>query len=142
MMITLTLTFEFKAPRGKVWNALTDPSMIKKYMFDTNTKTDWKVGSPITFSGMWDGKPYEDKGTILAIEPGVFLKYNYFSAFSGEADVPGSYSNISYRLREDNGKTTFTLTQDNYKSEELRAHSEKNWSQIIEVMRSLVETDK
>lgn len=138
-MITLTLSTEFKTAREKVWKALTDPAIIKKYMFDTDTKTDWKVGSPITFSGVWDGKPYQDKGTILAIEPGVFLKYNYFSAFSGNEDVPANYSNITYRLDERGGKTTFTLTQDNFKSEELRTQSEGNWKQIMEVMRKLVE---
>ena len=138
-MITLTLSSEFNAAKAKVWKALTDPAMIKKYMFDTDAKTDWKVGSPITFSGMWEGKAYQDKGTILAIESERFLQYNYYSAFSGNEDVPSNYSNITYKLTEQGGQTVFTLTQDNFKTEELRAHSEGNWKQIIEVMRKLVE---
>ncbi|HXN57096.1 MAG TPA: SRPBCC domain-containing protein, partial [Candidatus Angelobacter sp.] len=45
-----------------VWDALTKPELVKQYLHGTNMKTDWKVGSPITWSGEWKGKPYQDKG--------------------------------------------------------------------------------
>jgi len=38
----------------------------QKYLFGTETKSDWRVGSSITLPGV-EGKPYEDKGTILEI---------------------------------------------------------------------------
>ena len=31
-------------------------------------KTDWQVGHPITFSGTWKDKPFEDKGEILVVQ--------------------------------------------------------------------------
>ena len=33
------------ASADKVWNALTDPGMIKKYMFGTTVISDWKEGN-------------------------------------------------------------------------------------------------
>jgi len=70
--------------------------------------------SSITFTGVWEGKPYEDKGTILEIIKEKILKYNYWSNFSGEKDESANYSNITYLLKEQNGKTEFTIVQDNF----------------------------
>src|SRR6185369_2441150 len=91
--IILKLSVHIKAPIAKVWDAVVNPAQIKKYMFGTNTVSDWKVGSPITFSGEWEGKAYVDKGTILEIKKEKRLKYNYWSNFSGEKDEPANYSN-------------------------------------------------
>jgi uncharacterized protein YndB with AHSA1/START domain len=68
------------APVEKVWDALTNPAMVKQYLFGTDLKTDWKEGSPITYSGMWEGKPYEDKGTVLKFVPNKVIETSYWSA--------------------------------------------------------------
>ncbi len=57
------------APVNKIWQALTDPAQIKEYLFGTNTVSDWKKGSPITYEGELEGKKYQDKGTIIDIIP-------------------------------------------------------------------------
>ena len=49
------------ASTEKVWDALTIPEEIKKYLHDTGTKTDWVVGHEITWGGEWNGKAYVDK---------------------------------------------------------------------------------
>src|SRR6187549_2852954 len=112
--LRLTQSYSIKATKSKVWKALTDPEIIKKYFFGTETTTDWKVGSPIIFRGEWEGKPYEDKGTILEIEKEKFVKYNYWSSFSGTPDVPANYNNITYAVKEANGETVLTVTQDGF----------------------------
>jgi hypothetical protein len=86
-----------------VWDALTNPEQIKKCLFGTETKTDWKVESPITFSSTWNEKPYVDKGTILNIEKEKLIKDNYWSSFSGTDDVRENYANITYLLTEHEG---------------------------------------
>jgi uncharacterized protein YndB with AHSA1/START domain len=57
------------APIDKVWNALTNPEVIKQYMFGTNVVSDWREGSPIVWKGKWQGTTYEDKGVILKLKP-------------------------------------------------------------------------
>src|SRR5215831_12345084 len=79
------------APREKVWNALVTPAAIKQYMFGTDVTSDWREGSPIRWKGMWKGKPYEDKGTILQLKPGRVLQYSHFSPLSGVPDKPENY---------------------------------------------------
>lgn len=55
------------APVDAVWRALTEPELVKQYLYGTQVETDWQVGSPITWRGEWKGQPYEDKGEVLAV---------------------------------------------------------------------------
>jgi hypothetical protein len=49
-----------QAPISKVWDALVNPEVIKRYMFGTTVTSHWVTGSPITWKGEWKGKAYED----------------------------------------------------------------------------------
>ena len=59
--LLLRKTLSIKAPASKVWEALTSPEWIKQYLFGTNVIADWKVGSPIRFTGTWKGKNTKTK---------------------------------------------------------------------------------
>lgn len=131
---------EIDAPASKVWEALVNPKLIKQYLFDTEVTTDWKVGSPITYKGVWEGKPYEDKGTILQIEPGRLLASTYWSAFSGLPDTPEHYQTVRYELNPEGDRhTILTVTQDNIPSQEDAARFEQNWNMTLELMKKVVE---
>jgi len=127
------------APVKKVWDALTKPEIIKQYFFGTNTTTTWKVNSPITFNGEWEGKSYSDKGTVLAFEPGKLIRYTYWSSMSGIEDKPENYVVITYKLMEDNGKTHLTITQENIPDEKMKEHSEQNWNKVLQALKNLLE---
>ena len=127
------------APREVVFDALTNPGQIKKYFFGTEAVSDWKVGSPLYFRGEWEGKKYEDKGTILEKKDGELLKYNYWSSMSGIEDKPENYVVITYALSEILGKTRVTITQENIPSEEMRIHSEENWTRVLGDLKNLLE---
>ncbi|MCR6637975.1 MAG: SRPBCC domain-containing protein [Sporocytophaga sp.] len=132
-------SIEIKADIRTVWDALINPKVIKEYLFGTETSSDWKVGSRISFKGVWDGKPYEDGGIITAIEPEESFKYTYWSSMSGTPDVEENYANISYDLEELESGVRLTISQDNIQSEEARAHSEKNWAMVLQSMKQLLE---
>jgi uncharacterized protein YndB with AHSA1/START domain len=137
---TAKSVIQMDAPASKVWEALVSPKLIKQYLFDTDVTTDWKVGSPITYKGLWEGKPYEDKGTILQIEPETLLVSTYWSAFSGLPDSPEHYQTVRYELNPNDGThTTLTVIQDNIKSEEDIPRFEQNWNLTLEAMKKVVE---
>jgi uncharacterized protein YndB with AHSA1/START domain len=75
--IEFTTSLKINSSLADVWDALINPEKIKLYLFGTNTQCDWKVGSTLRFTGEWEGKAYEDKGTILSIEKEKLLKYTY-----------------------------------------------------------------
>jgi len=137
--IELTISQDIQAPIPKVWDALINPAKIKQYLFGTDTHCDWKVGSPLRFTGEWEGKQYEDKGTILAIEKEKLLSYDYWSNFSGAPDVPENYQIVTFRLKESKGTTELQLTQQNIRSEESKVHSQENWKMVLKSMKELVE---
>lgn len=127
------------ASASEVWNALTNPDIIKQYFFGTNAISDWKEGSPLEFRGSWEGKEYVDKGTILKSDPPKLFQYTYLSSMSDLADAPENYMNISYELLEDNGETTLTVKQENVANEEARKHSEENWKNVLKDLKALLE---
>jgi uncharacterized protein YndB with AHSA1/START domain len=132
-------TIAINAPISKVWNALTDPAQIKVYLFGTDVHTDWKKGSPITYTGVWNGKPYEDKGMIVDIIPEKLYHSTYYSPMSGLEDKPENYNNVTWELSEQNGITHVSLTQDNIATDESRQHSENNWEMVLNGMKNLLE---
>ena len=142
-MIDKTLKVEkvviIQADSEKVWHALTDKETIKKYFFGTEAISDWQAGSSLIFQGEWEGKTYQDKGTILASEPGKLLQYNYWSGFSGLEDVPENYSLVTYRLKSDADQTTLTLTQEGFANEEGKAHGEGGWTMVLDNLKKLLE---
>jgi uncharacterized protein YndB with AHSA1/START domain len=126
------------APATEVWDALIKPERIKRYMFGTTVVSDFKPGSPITFKGEWEGKPYEDKGVIQKVEPLRRLQYTHFSPLSGQPDVPESYHTVTIELAEQGKATKVTLSQDNNATEKEKTHSEKNWAMMLEGLKQEV----
>lgn len=137
--LTLKTSITFKAPIAKVWHGLTDPTTVKKYFFGTDLKSDWKVGSPITFSGEWEGHKYKDGGIILDIDEPKLLKYTYWSSMSGTENKPENYNNITYELSESNGVTTLVITQNGVKNQEAADHSEQNWKTVFDGLKKIIE---
>ena len=132
-------TININAPTSKVWDALTKPDLIKQYMFGTQVTTDWKVGSPITYKGEWNGKAYEDKGKVLQVEPGKLLVSTFWSSLSGLTDIPENYKTVSYELSAEGRGTNLTIIQDNNDSQEEANHSEQNWKMVLEGIKKLLE---
>jgi uncharacterized protein YndB with AHSA1/START domain len=123
-----------------VWKALTDPELVKQYMHGTNLETDWKVGSPITWKGEWEGRTYEDKGEVLAIEPKKLLKNTHWSPMGGSEDKPENYHTVTYELAEADGRTVLTLKQTNNPSQEAADKmAEDNWGPVLQGLKEVAE---
>ena len=127
------------APGEKVWDALVNPDAIKQYMFGTNAVSDWHAGSPILWKGEWQGKPYEDKGVILQLEPGRTLQYSHFSPLSGLPDQPENYHTVTIELSSAENQTSVSLSQDHNASEEESDHSASNWGMMLASLKKYVE---
>lgn len=124
----------------KVWQALTSPDLIKKYLFGTTVTTGWKEGSPISYSGEYEGKQYHDKGIIKKIEPGKLLQIAYWSSLGGKEDKPENYHLVTYYLKEDGDHTKLTVVQNNIETIEEKVHSAQNWEMTLQKLKDLVET--
>jgi len=135
-----TAEVTIKGGVSQVWDALVSPDKIKRYMFGADVVSDWKVGSPIVWRGEWRGKPFEDKGRILEIQPGKRLRYSHFSPLSGEPDRPESYHTVTIQVEGIDGEVHVDLSQDHAGDEKARQESSRNWNMMLEGLKKTVET--
>lgn len=142
---TAEVSIVVDAPKTDVWRALTDPEAIQEYFLGAKVRTDWEVGSPITWSGEWKGDPYEDKGEILTFEPHERLSYSHWSPLGGGEDTPDNYHVVDIQLDEAADGTSVILTQSNLRggvTDDDRAHRadyERNWTTMLEGLKKVVE---
>jgi uncharacterized protein YndB with AHSA1/START domain len=127
------------APAARVWQALTDPAIIARYFFGTTVITDWQPGSPIVWQGEYQGRPYQDKGQILEVEPGRRLKVTHFSPMTGQPDVPENYHTITYEIDERDGTTQLTLSQDNNGDKAEAQRATQTWETMLAALKKTVE---
>jgi uncharacterized protein YndB with AHSA1/START domain len=136
---TATSSAIIKAEPQAIWAALTDPETVSKAFFGAKVDTDWQPSSPITFSGQWQGKSFEDKGEVLEATPAKVLRFTHFSPLTGQPDVPENYHTVTFKLVPDSGGTRVTIMQTNAASEQERQHSEENWARVLSSLRQAVE---
>ena len=143
--ITASASVVVDAPRQRVWEALTDPELVSQYFMGAEVATDWQVGHPITFTGTWKDKPFEDKGEILTFEPQDEMSYSHWSPLSGVADVPENYHVVRVCLDDADDGTRVTLEQSNLSGEitdadrQSRADYEKNWQGTLDGLKKVAE---
>jgi uncharacterized protein YndB with AHSA1/START domain len=143
--ITASASVVIDRSRQHVWKALTEPDLVRQYFMGATVKTDWQVGHPITFSGTWKDKPFEDKGEILTFEPEHEMSYSHWSPLSGADDAPENYHVVHISLTDDTGGTKVTLDQSNLDGgvtdadRASRADYENNWTSTLEGLKKVAE---
>jgi len=138
--LVATATTEIDAAPDQVWDALVDPDQIKEYMFGSDVESDFRPGSAITWRGEYEGKAYEDKGTVLEVEPRRRLSVTHYSPMSGQPDVPENYHVVTYELTELRNGTRVSLRQDNNATADEVEHSKQNWSTVLAGLKRCVES--
>ena len=129
------------APAEQVWRALTTPELIKRWFFGVDTQADWTEGGPIVHRGEYQGMPYEDKGTIVEVDPCRLLVHTHWSPVSGLPDSSENYQEVSWALSERDDVTELVVTEVNLPSEAAKEVSEQGWKAALGALKELLETD-
>ena len=136
------ISIVIKAPVAKVWDAIVNPEMARKYFWDAEVSTDWKVGSPITFRGEFNGNKYEEKGEILQFIPEKLLQYSHWSNLEGIPDVPENYRKWTFELLEEGTNVNLSITEDNIPTEKQRKRSDEFWNDVLKTIKQLLEENE
>lgn len=137
--LSTSASITIDAPTARVWEAMTTPVQIKRWFFGVDTETDWVEGRPIVHRGEYQGKPYEDKGTIVKVDPPRLLVHTHWSPVSGQPDSPENYQEVSWSLSDRAGTTELTVSEVNLPSEEAKAVSEQGWRAALAALKDLLE---
>ncbi len=138
---------DINAPKEKVWNALTNPTETKKYMFGCAVISDLTPGSTIVWQGDLEGVVMIFvKGNVTAVDPGTMLEYTTFDPNSDVTDIPENYLTVKYILTESNGVTNLKVSQGDYAlvadGQARYSHAEDGggWMGLLISIKDLVET--
>ena len=111
-MKTSESTVTILAPAKKVWRALTSPGLVKQWQYGSDLLTTWEVGTSIVFRNEWNGRVFEQKGTVLEFSPESRLKYSLFFPRPDVQDIPEHYFFMTYELAETDGTTSLLVRQE------------------------------
>lgn len=79
---------EVAAAPLKVWEALTEPSTVRRYYYGTAPRTTWEIGSPIVFVD--DDGEVQIEGVVLEFAPPRRLAHTFIATWYGGRDDQGS----------------------------------------------------
>ncbi len=128
----------FASPE-KVWQALTQPEMVKRWQFGSDLKTTWDIDSPIEFATEWNGKVFRQWGTVLEFEPEKQLSYELFAPRPDLEDKPENYFVMKYVLTESDGKTKLEITQEDNRPGAVQEAPQQDENPVLKALKDLVE---
>ncbi len=121
----------------KLWQALTSSEFSKRYWFNTELRSDFKVGSP--FALVMDGTT-TDIGEILEADPPRRLSYTFRHVLT-EAARNEPPTKVVFTLEKHGSLVKLTLTHENFAAgSELLDGISKGWPAILASLKSLMET--
>lgn len=130
-----------KAPIQKVWDTLTNPELVKQWQYGSELITNWKIGNDIRFRTSWEGKVYEQWGTILDIRPNELIKYTLFAPRPGLEDKKGNYFIMSYILAHENNQTKLEIIQEDNRPGAVQEEPQGEENPILQSLKRISETN-
>ena len=127
------------APVAKVWESLVNPTMAKQYFWGAEVRSDWVVGSPITFRGEFNGNQYEEKGQILQFKPEKLLQYSHWSDLEDLPDIPENYRIWTFEVTPKGKNVVLSVTEDNIPTEKQKIRSDEFWTGVLKTIKQLLE---
>ena len=125
------------APTQKVFEALTEPELIKLWQFGKELITDWEVGSEIKFRVDFEEKSLEQWGIILEVKTNELIKYNLFTPREALEDKLENFCITSYILTNEKEQTKVELIQEDNR---INSFEVKNLKPILLSLKNIAET--
>ena len=123
----------------KLWEALTDSAFTRRYWFDTEVRSDWKVGSPVAL--VMSGTT-TDTGEILEVDPLRRLSYTF------KHEVDDNMRNerptkVVFTLKAYGDLVKLTVTHEGFtQGSKLLDGISKGWPAILSNLKSLLESGR
>ncbi len=127
-----------RTTREKLWEALTEPRLVRQYWFDMTIVCDWNKGSPWKMVGP-DGTLI-DSGQVLEIEPVQRMVIHWQNEWKPELKAEGP-SRCTIELEQFDRAVKLTLTHEMDRPESrLISTVSEFWPLILSNLKSLLET--
>jgi uncharacterized protein YndB with AHSA1/START domain len=123
----------------KLWEALTNSEFTKRYWFDTEVRSNWKVGSPFA---LVTGDKTTDTGEILEVDRPRRLSYSFKHQFFEEMrNEPAT--KVVFTIEPHGKIVKLMVTHEGFvEGSKLLGAVSKGWPAILSGLKSLLETGK
>jgi DNA-binding transcriptional ArsR family regulator/uncharacterized protein YndB with AHSA1/START domain len=124
----------------RLWQAITDPTFTRQYFYESQVKSDFKVGSPVAWVDP-EGAPMIE-GKILESMPPTKLVTTFQNRFGGGGrdDRP---SRVTWAIEQQGPVCKLTLTHDDFDGEtETYKVVRSGWNPVLSGLKTLLETGK
>jgi uncharacterized protein YndB with AHSA1/START domain len=128
------------APLEKVWDTLTKSEFVKLWQYGSDLQTNWEVGSKIKFVTEWEGKIFEQWGTVLEFNPTTKLRYSLFAPRPNLKDSQENYFNMVYALTADGGQTKLEIIQEDNRLNAVQEEEQGEENSILKMFKQVAET--
>ena len=136
-------SIRISAPLNAVWEALTQPELMKSWMSDSEIEivTTWEVGSPIIINAedVSYKTAFTNTGVVLQFLKNRVLEYSHFSSLSQLADQAENYTIIRFTLEPEADQTLLQLDLSNFPTASHYKHIDFYWTVTLEVLKRFVE---
>ena len=127
-----------RAEPDAIWRTIVEES--PRWMGGFRLVSSWEVGGPLAVTGTLNGREYEERGTLLACEPGGLLRYEHWSRLWRVPDVPENRATLEIRLRREGSETHVAFRHELPGGvEALREHSEYFWGVALALLKQAIE---
>ena len=121
----------------KLWQALTSSEFSRRYWFNTELQSDFKVGSP--FALVMDGTT-TDVGEILEADPPRRLSYTFHHVLDETARKEPP-TKVIFDLEKHGSFVKLTLTHENFAAgSKLLDGISRGWPAILSSLKSMLES--
>src|SRR3954465_5980416 len=136
---TMEKVFEIyiKTTPERLWEAITNPDLRRRYTFGIGVRSDWKPGS--RYEGVHANAPGPlVEGENLEVEPPRRLVQSFNALWSDEVKAEGT-SRVTWEIEQVGDSCQLTVTHDEMRD---GAHPEiyGGWPQILSGLKTLLET--
>jgi uncharacterized protein YndB with AHSA1/START domain/DNA-binding transcriptional ArsR family regulator len=126
-----------KTTPERLWEAITDDEMRRKYSFGVGVRSDWTVGSAIDTSHP-DAGIAIGEGEILEIDPPLRLVHSFTAVWSDQVKDEGT-SRVTWEIEPVGDSCRLTLTHDQLR-EDANSELYGGWPMILSGLKTLLET--
>ncbi|HTF36231.1 MAG TPA: SRPBCC domain-containing protein [Myxococcota bacterium] len=136
---TMEKVFEIyiKTTPQRLWEAITNPEMRRKYNFGAGVESDWTPGSryqgisPLAPAALWEGKNLE-------VDPPRRLVQSFTALWSEDVRREGT-SRVTWEIEPVGDSCRLTVTHDQLR-EDANAELYGGWMMVLSGLKTLLET--
>jgi uncharacterized protein YndB with AHSA1/START domain len=132
---------DIKTTPEKLWAALTNGDITRRYWFDRRIESDWAVGSPVLF---YDGASdtVTDSGVVLECEPPRRLVYTFRQELEPDHPAYGHYTRVAFDLEPIEQGVRMRLVHDSLRGLDDVEAWRQGWTPILTNLEAMLSEDE